>query len=59
MDPTHRSFWNINSWLYFTDGEWLALYPEFPAFKKIELRDDTTSVKLRIIHTNGKLSPIK
>jgi predicted SAM-dependent methyltransferase len=59
MDPTHRSFWNINSWLYFTDGEWHALYPEFPAFKRIEIRDETSSEKLRIIHTRGKVSPLK
>jgi predicted SAM-dependent methyltransferase len=59
MDPTHRSFWNIGSWLYFTDGEWHALYPDFPLFKKLELVDETTSVKYRIVHTRGKVSPVK
>lgn len=59
MDPTHRSYWCINSWLYYTDADWHALYPDLPFFKRLELRDEMTSEKLRIIHTKGKVSPVK
>lgn len=30
QDPTHRSFWNENSWLYYTNAKW-ARYIDTPA----------------------------
>lgn len=59
MDPTHVSFWNINTWLYYTDPDWYALYPELPRFKLLLLGDGLTSKHLHIIHTEGKVVPIK
>lgn len=63
MDPTHRSFWNINSWLYFCEPAYWELYPNFPRFNIIELKDCCPSEEdykiFKIIHTQGKVSPIK
>lgn len=62
QDPTHRSFWNINSWLYFTNRDWQGLYPEFPLFEIVEIGDIFTSSltrDLKIVHTLAKLRPIK
>ncbi|MBW2596848.1 MAG: methyltransferase domain-containing protein [Deltaproteobacteria bacterium] len=53
QDPTHLSFWNINSWLYFTDGIWANMYGIKSKFKVEQLRDIITSDALRIIHTHG------
>ncbi len=58
QDPTHRSFWNINSWLYFCDKEHRDLYgikAEFEPF----LKDKVTHVGLKIIHTEGELYAVK
>lgn len=59
MDPTHVSFWNINSWLYYCDVDWNALYSYLPLFKIIELQDVMPSEKMRIIYTVGKVCPVK
>jgi|WetSurMetagenome_2_1015567.scaffolds.fasta_scaffold91031_3 SAM-dependent methyltransferase len=59
QDPTHISFWNINNWLYYCDPDWHALYPDLPYFRLLEIGDFLTSEKLRIVHTKGKVSPIK
>jgi len=53
MDPTHLSFWNINSWLYFCEGVWVGMYGIKSRFKIEQLRDIITSDALRIIHTHG------
>jgi len=54
QDPTHLSFWNINSWLYFTEGVWEGLYNIKSRFKVIELGNHITDDNLKIIHTFGK-----
>jgi len=59
MDPTHRSFWNINSWLYYIDPDWHALYPELPMFRAERIQDVCLNERLRIIHTEGKVYPVK
>ena len=59
MDPTHRSFWNINSWLYYIDPDWHALYPELPMFRAERIQDVCLNEQLRIIHTEGKVYPVK
>lgn len=59
QDPTHKSFWNINSWLYYCQGEFHDIYPELPLFEVIEIGDVETFPGLRIIHTIGKVRPIK
>lgn len=53
QDPTHRSFWNINSWLYFIDRKWSAGYGIESFFSVAQLRDIETSADLKIIHTYG------
>jgi len=59
MDLTHRSFWNINTWLYFTHEVWRALYGYKMNFRVIELRDIITDNALRIIHTYGVFEAVK
>ena len=51
QDPTHLSFWNINSWLYFCEGS-LAFNIK-SRFKVELLRDIITSDQFNIIHTYG------
>lgn len=49
QDPTHRSFWNINSWLYFTGG-----YDQYfikVKFNILELFDVETDPGRKVIHT--------
>jgi len=50
-DPTHQSFWNILSWLYYTDDQHRALYGIEAKFKVEMLRDVLTGD--HIIHTHG------
>lgn len=60
QDPTHVSFWNINSWLYYCEDIWHDLYPDLPKFGGLEtIHDVVTSQQRRIVHTRGKVWPIK
>jgi len=54
QDPTHVSFWNINSWFYFTEGPHSGMYDIQSKFKVIELGNHITHDRFRIIHTFGK-----
>lgn len=61
QDPTHVSFWNVNSWLYFTNKDWNAMYPELPYFQVVEgcpIVDFWTMYELRIMHTKGRVKKI-
>lgn len=58
QDLTHKSFFNINTWIYFTSKDWADLY-DYPLFKILKLNDKVTSKTLRIVHTEGTLTPIK
>ena len=53
QDPTHVSFWNINSWLYYTNDAYRNLYSIKAKFRIVSLGDVTTDKSLRIIHTKG------
>jgi len=55
QDPTHQSFWNINSWLYFCKDQWPGQYGIKSRFTVESLQDVITSNELRIIHTHGIL----
>lgn len=55
QDPTHRSFWNYNSWLYFTNDRPRREIGTKAKFKILKLEDRITSNELRIIHTHGLL----
>lgn len=59
QDPTHVSFWNLNTWLYFVEESWHQLYPELPMFEAIELGEINTSEELKISHVGGRLRPKK
>jgi SAM-dependent methyltransferase len=58
QDPTHRSFWNINTWLYFMNDEYRALYSITAKFEG-ENRDVMTDPHRRIMHTHGVLHAVK
>lgn len=40
QDPTHRSFWNRNSWLYYSHDAYRALYSTEACFDIEELEED-------------------
>ncbi|HUS88459.1 MAG TPA: class I SAM-dependent methyltransferase [Desulfosporosinus sp.] len=58
MDPTHLSFWNINSWLYFCNPGW-NIYNIKARFGVIKLEDKVTDEVLNIVHTHGLMYAIK
>lgn len=60
MDPTHRSYWNIGSFLYFCHPEWHSLYPDWPFFKVVkQIRRVITDKELQLIHITGQITPVK
>jgi len=61
QDPTHVSFWNINSWLYYCNDEHRALYGIKAKFKIIELQDvlSINYEQNKVIHTKGRLHAVK
>lgn len=58
QDPTHRSFWNINTWLYFMNDEYRALYSIKAKFEGVN-KDVMTDPHHRIMHTHGVLYAVK
>jgi len=58
MDPTHVSFWNINSWLYYCNPSW-NIYDIKAKFGIIKLEDKETDENLKIIHTHGLMYAMK
>ena len=58
QDPTHRSFWNINSWLYYTAETYRKLIGTKADFRGI-IRDIITDDRGHIIHTHARLYAIK
>lgn len=57
QDPTHLSFWNINSWLYFSDTQINKEYGFKAQFRIERLQDLVTDTK--VIHTHGIMYAIK
>ena len=57
QDPTHVSFWNVNSWLYWTNDGYRDLYGILAKFEVSELRDVLTGD--HIIHTFGRFHAVK
>ena len=53
QDPTHVSFWNANSWFYFTDNKMRKLCGITAKFVKDLLCDQITDKKNEVIHTYG------
>ena len=58
QDPTHVSFWNQNSWLYYMDDLHRNLYGIEAKFEG-RVYDRITDMKNRIIHTIGELYAVK
>ena len=58
QDPTHVSFWNRNSWLYFMDDPHRHLYGIRAKFAG-RVDDMVMNPKLNIIHTRGELYAVK
>jgi len=58
QDPTHVSFWNLNSWMYFMNKQYRDLYGITAEFKGL-VYDKWTDKQNRIIHTIGELNAIK
>ena len=56
QDPTHRSFWNINSWLYYMDDSYRQLIGT-----KVKFTGENIDVEtgLGVIHTAGRLKSVK
>jgi predicted SAM-dependent methyltransferase len=59
QDPTHVSFWNVNSWLYYTDDRYRGLYGIKAKFTITKLGDFVSDAGRNIIHTYGVFSPVK
>jgi len=51
-DPTHVSFWNRNSWLYYSNKEHRDLYGIKANFTITDIEDVVTNKTLNIIHTH-------
>ena len=56
QDPTHRSFWNRNSWLYYMDDAYRALYHIQAKFTGL---NEDVHTGLGVIHTRGRLLAVK
>lgn len=58
QDPYHVSYWNANSWLYWCNAEYRALYNTKVCFDGTQ-KEVVTDPQYRIIHTHGVLYAIK
>ncbi len=58
QDPTHLSFWNSNSWIYYMDDAHRNLYGIKAKFKG-QIEDKVTSAELKIVHTLARLEAVK
>ena len=58
QDPTHVSFWNVNSWLYYTNDLYRNLYGIKAKFSGTN-QDIMTNEDMRIIHTRGIMRAVK
>lgn len=58
MDPTHLSFWNANSWLYYMHNAYRRLYGIKAKFEGA-VEDRVTDPSLKIIHTHCNLKAVK
>jgi len=59
QDPTHVSFWNINSWTYYTNIDWGGLYGIKAIFGIIRLEDIISDIDNSVIYTRGLMYAVK
>lgn len=57
QDPTHRSFWNRNSWMYYTLPNYADLIGTTARFRQIDLEDE--DMGSGIIHTRAVMQAVK
>lgn len=57
-DPTHKSFWNKCSWLYFMVDDYRNLYGIKAKFSG-QVNDYITNDALHIVHTHALLQAVK
>lgn len=57
QDPTHKSFWNINSWYYYCPGMvYGKTFYDIKAKFKIDVLEDVwTDQRNNVIHTYGRM----
>lgn len=58
QDPTHYAFWNINSFLYYTDDAHRALYGIVPKFETLFIRT-TPMNSLQVCYVEAVLKAVK
>jgi len=58
QDPTHRSFWCINSWWYYSNDEYRKLIGTKAKFQG-EVQDIVTDQKMHVIHTEATMYAVK
>lgn len=56
QDPTHVSFWNLNSWLYYTHDEYRKLYG---IVAKFEGFNSNVWVNDKVCYVEGEMRAIK
>jgi len=59
QDPTHRSFWNFNSWNYFVVDDFREQIGTKAKFEVVQLKDHLTSDVHQIIHTHGIFKKVR
>lgn len=59
QDPYHVSYWNHNSWLYWCNADYRALYGTKVNFKVGASKDVVSDPQNRVIHTHGVLYAVK
>ncbi len=58
QDPTHVSYWNLNSWLYYTNDDYRKLIGTKAKFQG-EVQDIVTDRKMHVIHTEATMYAVK
>jgi len=59
QDPTHKSFWNMNSWLYWINDEYRDYLGTKARFRMHHCEDKLTNEKFKVIHTHAIMTAIK
>jgi glycosyltransferase involved in cell wall biosynthesis len=59
MDPTHVSYWNINSWIYYSDDQYRGLYDIKANFELVGIKDVGHDSENGVIHTHVVARAIK
>ena len=58
QDPTHRSYWNLNSWYYYSDDLYRKQIGTKAKFQG-EVQDIVVDQKAHVIHTEATMYAVK